>query len=92
MSSLKVRDIAGSLQRKGFKETNGDHKFYVYYDGEHETDIRTKISHSEKEIGEPLIGKMSRQMKLSKDEFKHFVECTFTKEQYAEKLRSLGFI
>ncbi len=92
MPTIDVKNITRSLLYKGFKKEDRDHRFYVYYDGGKRTAIHTKISHSEKEIGGPLIGMMSRQMHLSTDEFRRFVKCTLSKEQYADILRSKGFI
>lgn len=92
MSTLDVDKIAKSLTGKGFRLENRDHKFYIFFDGDKKTGIYTKISHSEKTISDPLIGKMSRQMHLSRSEFHEFVRCTLSKEQYAAKLKAEGFI
>lgn len=93
MSTLKANKISGSLERKGFKkETNHDHyKFYFYIDGKRAS-VNTKISLGENEIGEPLIKRMSDQMKLNKSQFIDFVSCTISEERYIDILREKGFL
>lgn len=93
MSTLKANKISGNLEKKGFKkETKHDHyKFYFYIDGK-KTSINTKISLGENEIGEPLIKKMSDQMKLNKLQFIDFVSCTISKEEYTCILKEKGFL
>ena len=85
-STLKVSELSANLKRKGFKEEQKDHKVYhFYYDGKL-TDIWTKISHGEREIGLPLIIKMAKQLRLSKEEFIKFAKCTISEEEYVSML------
>lgn len=82
----KVRDVSGALKRKGFLEEMRDHRYYVFYRGGKKTSINTKISHGETEISDGLLGKMARQMHLSRLEFDSFVECTLSEEKYTKKM------
>jgi len=76
------RDVQKALRKKGFGEPeNRDHICYFYPD----STVYTKVSHSG-EIGIPLARKMAVQMRLSLDEFKKFVQCTITAEQYRQIL------
>lgn len=84
---MKTEDIKRALLKKGFREKSGDHHFFIlYYEGK-KTSIRTKISRSEDDIGDPLVLAMSKQMKLSKKQFETYVECSLSLEQYLTLLR-----
>ncbi len=56
------------------------------------TSIHTKISQGEKVIHAQLIGMMSRQMRLSKGDFDHFVDCTLTGDGYRAKMIESGHV
>ena len=86
MTTLRVREIKKNLCKKGFKESEGDHTFLRFYDGDKKSPIYTKISHGEIEIGDSLIGKMSRQLRLTKKEFVDFATCTLSEEEYYNKI------
>lgn len=90
MTSLKARDVRSNLVAKGFQERKGDHVFLHYYLEGHKTDIRTKISLGEKEIGDGNIAKMSKQIGLSKTDFVKFAECTMSAAEYAQIVRENG--
>jgi predicted RNA binding protein YcfA (HicA-like mRNA interferase family) len=89
---MKSRDIRKALLQKGFKISNSDHTFYTFYYRGKKTNIFTKISHGETDISVSLISKMARQIKLSKNEFKSFVDCPLTAELYLEHLTANSFI
>lgn len=80
---MDARVVASALKRKGFEVDKRDHFYYLYrrLDGAL-SPVRTKISHGEKEIGEPLIAMMSRQLRLAKGDFKAFIECSLSREDY----------
>lgn len=84
---MKTRDIKAALLKKGFIESGGDHHYFVLYCDGKKTAIRTKISRSEDDIGDPLVLLMSKQMKLSKKQFETYVECSLSLEQYLTLLR-----
>ena len=65
--------------------------YWFYCDGK-KTQIRTRISHGEKEIGSGLIGAMARETRLRKNEFLALVECSLSAEEYAGKMLSEGHI
>lgn len=83
---LKVRDVIRALTKKGFREAEGDHRFYFLWHNGRRTAIRTKISHGESEIHDKNCGSMARQIKLNRSEFDEFVECPLTAELYVELL------
>lgn len=89
---MKTREIEGALLRKGFQAIEKDHTYYyLYYKGKL-TNVSTKISHGESEIRDPLIAIMSKQLKLSKNEFQTYVACTLGLEKYYALLIERGVI
>ena len=92
MATLKTLKIESSLQKKGFKKDNSHHKFYIlYYDGK-KPSIKTKVSHSSDEINDFLIKKMSRQTKLTSNEFIDLINCPLSYQQYIRILINKGEI
>ena len=86
MAALDKAQVVSALQAKGFREEPGarDHRYFVYYDGERKTRIKTKTSHSPKlrTLDHSLVKKMADQCHLTKDEFVQLVRCPLTKEKY----------
>lgn len=91
MTTLKVTDVINGLTRKGFFQSNRDHKFLVFYHNGKKTSIFTKVSHGSREIDDYLIGKMSCQVKLDKKQFENLINCPLTLEEYLVELRKQGF-
>ena len=84
--NLKRRDIERALERKGFKRTEGNHSFFVYYtQAGIKTTAHTKTSHGKggKDIGDPLISRMAKQCKLTSDDFRQLVDCRLEQRQVA---------
>jgi len=93
MATMKVFDIKAALRKKGFvEEANRDHVFFTFFNNGMKTSIRTKISHGEKDIRDPLIKAMSKQVHLDKSDFTMLVECPLTEDAYKAKLIKDGVI
>lgn len=90
--TLKTRDIERSLLKKGFIKHNSDHKRFIFINDNIDEGISTKMSHSHSEIGDDLISKMSKQLFMSKDFFKEFVDCKKSESDYIEKLKHISII
>lgn len=86
MANLKTNKIEKSLQKKGFVKDDGDHHFYIFFYNGQKTSIRTRISHGETDIAEPLISKMAKQVRLRKADFYDLVNCPLSVDEYIEKL------
>ncbi len=85
-----ARDIIRGLTQKGFVQAQGDHHFFrLYIDGKKQT-ILTKVSHGEREIGDNLLGKMARQVGLTRRSFLDLVDCPLTLDRYIQLLRDAG--
>lgn len=91
---LKFADVERNMTKKGFQKDNSHHHFYTYYTtANKQTSIRTKMSHSNRtgtDIGDDLLSKMARQCKIPFPEFKKFVRCTLTQQEYEQTLVDSG--
>ncbi len=89
----KARDVESALLRKGFKKTINDHYFFTYVTLDRKvSNITTKISLGEREIHSPLISKMAKDCKLTKDAFLNLVDCPLDQEHYDDILKEQGLI
>lgn len=87
------KTIEAALVKKGFEKEDGDHHFFCLVDSEGKrTSVFTKTSHSpkHKDIGDPLLGQMAVQVRLSKKEFLQLVDCSLSEAKYREKVRAQG--
>jgi len=86
MAVFKANKVMKSLKKKGFVESNSDHKrFELFYQGK--LVLSTKTSHNNQDIGDALIKSMSHQCKLSKTDFFNLINCPLSKEEYIKKLK-----
>lgn len=92
MTTLKIQTIKANMLKKGFRIKNGDHKYLHFFYNDTQTTIKTKYSHSAKEIDDNLIGEMAKQIKLSRAEFIKFATCTMSEAQYIEILKSKNLL
>lgn len=88
----KARVVKKILQEKGFKEERRDHWYYIFIYNEKLSHISTKISHGEVDISDPDCSRMAKQIKLSNPQFRNFVDCRLTKEDYLAVLIQSGNI
>jgi hypothetical protein len=82
------RDVESALGSKGFRKSEGDHHWFIYYtkDGR-KTIAKTKTSHgSTRQIGDGLLSQMAKQCKLTKSQFLALVDCTLLQEGYGRSL------
>ena len=63
--------------------------YWLRVDGK-KTPIRTRISHGASEIGNPLIARMCKEMRISKPEFLRFVACAMSGAEYLAKMVAEG--
>ncbi len=89
---LKTRDVISNLTHKGFVRLDGDHTYLIYSINGNNTSIRTKISHGCSEIGQPLISKMAKQIKLNTNQFIRFSRCEISEEGYRTILNRNGHL
>jgi hypothetical protein len=85
--------IESALQNKGFKPNKTHHNYFVYHTlSGKKTLVKTKTSHTPKMkiIGDPLLGKMARQVHLSKPDFLDLIDCPMDQQRYEGVLREKG--
>lgn len=87
---LKRTDIHASLKKKGFAESTGrDHTYFIYHTSSgKKSHINTKTSHgtSHKDIGDPIVVQMAKQLKLTNKQFKELVGCSMDQSAYEIQL------
>lgn len=85
------RTVMSALVRKGFAASEGDHSYYIYHTADgRKTLAKTKVSHSGKDIADPILGMMARQCKLTVPQFRNLVDCPLSREAYEDILREQG--
>ena len=85
------RAVMAALERKGFAVSEGDHTYYIYHTADgRKTLAKTKVSHSGKDIADPILGMMARQCKLTAPQFRNLMDCPLSREAYETILRNQG--
>jgi len=86
----KVRQVLANLKAKGFFEDRDGHHIFLIYETKdgYRTDVRTRVSHQSGggDISDGLLGAMARQVKLSRRDFEHLIDCPLSRDQYEAKL------
>ena len=89
-------DILASLTSKGFELKQGkrDHDVLFFKQDGLIQAVFTRVSRGSqyKTIDDSLLGRMSRQLKISRRQFDDLVDCPMTAEDYQEVLRDNGVI
>lgn len=93
MTSRKPREVRQGLEKKGFTMSNRDHKYYMLFVEGKKTGIWTKVTHgSRSEIGDDLLSKMAKQVRLRNNEFIALIDCPMTLDAYLRILRANNHI
>lgn len=75
--------VEHALLKKGFEQDDTHHHFFLYRTAQGLlTAIRTRTSHSGKDLDDHLLGAMARQCRLDKKRFLDLVDCPLSREQY----------
>lgn len=89
----KPNDVEKSLEKKGFQRKEGDHHYFNYYTkAGKKTKVFTKTSHGVKELDDSLLGMMSRQCKLTRQDFDRLIDCPLDRDSYERKLIEVGVV
>ena len=92
---IDKKDIKSSLISKGFKKKEKNtHTHLIYHDdGGKKTPVYTFISRgSYKEVDDKRVSDMAKQCRLSNTDFVQLVECSLSREDYDQHLRSIKAI
>jgi hypothetical protein len=92
--TLERANIQQALQRKGFEVHDTDHIILTYVHKGKKTPLRTKMSRGSKgrTLGDPHLGWMSRQLRLTKKQFMQLVECTLDQATYVAIMIAQGHL
>lgn len=91
MAALKGKTTNKNLLNKGFQKYAGDHNIFEFWHNGVFI-LKTKTSHNNQDIGDKLIGAMSKQCRVSAPFFKEFAKCTKSKDEYVQELINTGTI
>ncbi|MFH1740743.1 MAG: hypothetical protein ABIH23_17175 [bacterium] len=89
------RRVESALSKKGFKQDERKHHFYIYHtlNGKR-TSIHTHTSHGSKtkDLGASLLNEMARQCRLEAADFLNLVDCPLDQDAYEAALREAGLL
>lgn len=75
------------LLKKGFELCPGDHDYFFVYRNGKKTAVNTKISRgSSKDISDGLLNAMMKQIRLEKNDFERYLNCTMSGDEYIQYL------
>jgi len=81
------RKVEQALLKKGFEQDERHHHFFLYRTENGQlSNIRTKTSHSGKELDDYLLGKMAQQCHLAKKQFLDLVDCPLSRTEYEKEI------
>ena len=86
MPAYKGKDVTKALKKKGFEESNGDHKFLVLHIDGKKSQVHTKISHGAKTYTGQLMKMLKDQLRVGNTELRGLLDCPMSHEQYVEYL------
>ena len=89
------RDVQSALTSKGFRkvEEKTHHRFFSYFSQQGKmTKILTKVSHSGKDITDPLLSAMASQCRLTNRQFRELIECPLNRNGYESILAEKGLL
>ena len=94
VTPIKTTDLRAQLERKGFIQQVGKqrHITYILYVDSARTDILVGWSHSYREVDVYTQRQIYRRMKLSKEEFAQFVECSLDYPEYVNLLHERNWL
>lgn len=81
---LERRDIEAALVKKGFRASEGDHRYFTYHTSTgQKTSVWTKTSHGSgnRTLSDKLVGSMARQCGLTNAQFREFVACPLSQTE-----------
>jgi uncharacterized protein YtpQ (UPF0354 family) len=88
--------VVSGLKDKGFRleQDKRDHDFLFFEHVGVTQAIYTKVSRgtSHRTIDDQLLGKMSRQLKLTRKQFNDLVDCPMSQVEYEDHLRQGGYL
>lgn len=90
----KSREVERGLRAKGFDVLMSKHVRFRYVTrAGRKTEVRTAISHgANRDISDPLLAEMSRQLGLTRRQFNDLVDCPLSRVGYERILAERGLM
>jgi hypothetical protein len=85
--TISARKFASLLRSLGFEEDHSKDHIFFYFLVQGRIVTYTKISHGTREISQPLLGLIGKQLKLNRQEFADFLQGKTNREEYENLLR-----
>jgi len=91
-------EVVAALKAKGFTDRtegkNRDHDTFFFVHGGLRRAVFTKVSRGSgyRTIGDDLLGKMAKQLQLTRGDFDLLVACPLGEAEYVEKLVTRGVL
>lgn len=91
MTQIRTRDLRRGFLAKGLVEVaGGNHDlFHVVFEGR-KTGVFTFVSRGIDVYGDQLLGKMARQLCLTRRELGDLVDCPLSRDRHLQILREAG--
>jgi hypothetical protein len=90
MGPRPIRTIRGALLKKGFAEMKSHHIFFHLYVDGRKTNVMTFHSHGAHECNDYLLGRMAKELRLSRAHLDDLIDCSLSGEAYVQMLREMG--
>ena len=93
LRSVSKLELRRRLLAIGFEEERGKHHIFFYFRYKGQIVTYTKISHGGgKDIGQPLLSEIVRQLHLSREEFERLLKGDLSHGEYVEILKRRGIV
>lgn len=90
--AISARKLRSLLLKIGFEEEAGKDHVFFYFRYADKIVVRTKVSHGAREIGQPVLGLIGKQLKLERGNLERFLQGELSREDYICILRKLEVI
>lgn len=90
--TYKASRVVRVLEAKGFQRVkHGGDKMLEFWVDDRKV-LFTFVSHGNGECENYHVGKMAKQCKLARPQFRRLVECPMTEDEYVRRLREQGLV
>lgn len=90
---LERREVERTLRELGFVSSERDHEvFELYVNRRHVIFVQVSRGWAYRTLGEPILAKIAREMRVTRPFLYELVRGTKTREDYLEELRKHGLL
>ncbi len=88
LRTVKKRILRNRLLNLGFEEEKGKDHIFFYFKHKGKIVVRTKFSHGSKDINQPILSMIARQLNLNREEFEKLIDDEMKIKEYISTLKS----